>query len=474
MTNEKIAVEKIRDGLKTLVGEAHVLTDEATMAPYLTDWRKRYKGKALCVVKPASTEEVAAVMRFAHEHALKMVPQGGNTGLVGGSVPLGRGDEIVLSLTRLCRITEIDPVADIMIVEAGATLKDVQDYAEQHDRLFPLSLASEGTATIGGAISTNAGGTAVLAYGTMRDLVSGVEAVLANGEIWHGLSKLKKDNTGYDLNPLFVGSEGTLGIVTAAAIKLFPKPKSRATALCGVASVEDALNFFQLAKSEAGRDLTTFELMPRLGIELLVKHYPEIRDPLFFAHQWYLLVEFSSAFPDAADTMAQRLVMEGIDKAVIEDSLFAVSLAQRDFFWHLRETLPEVQTREGASIKHDISVPIDQIPTFINEVSKALQSLVPECRPFVFGHVGDGNLHFNVQAPSTMAAEEFLARSQDIHELVYAYFVRAKGSISAEHGIGQLKRERLAATKNPTALDLMRRIKAALDPDNRLNPGKIL
>ena len=460
--------------LKALLGSSYVVDDTDAMAPYLTDWRKRFTGSALCVVRPANTEEVSAVMRLACAHGLSLVPQGGNTGLVGGSVPVGNGHEIVLSLGRMNRVRDLDPISDVMVVEAGVTLAAVQEAALKEGRLFPLSLASEGTATIGGAISTNAGGTAVLAYGTMRDLVVGLEVVLADGRIWNGLGKLKKDNTGYDLKNLFIGSEGTLGIVTAAVVKLFPEPRSRATAFCGLASAEDALHFLKLAKAEAGSELTTFELIPRLGVEWVVKHFPDTREPLFFQHQWYVLVEFSSLTVDGADALAQRLILDAIDKAYLEDSVFAVTLAQRDDFWRLREYMPDAQTREGASIKHDISVPVDAIPAFIETVVQDLKALIPDLRPFVFGHLGDGNLHFNVQAPEGADGSAFLKHAHDVHEIVYRHIAAFHGSISAEHGIGQVKRERLAQTKDAVALDLMRTIKMALDPDGRLNPGKVL
>jgi len=461
-------------GLRAIIDPSYVIDSPDGMAPYLTDWRKRFTGSALCVVRPGSTAEVASIMRFASEGGLKIVPQGGNTGLVGGSVPLGAGDEIVLSLSRLNRIRETDTISDIMVVEAGVSLASVQNEATKEGRLFPLSLASEGSATIGGAISTNAGGTAVLAYGSMRDLVLGLEVVLADGQIWNGLSRLRKDNTGYDLKNLFIGSEGTLGIVTAAVVKLFPQPKSQTTAFCGLASTRDALEFLKLAKAEAGVALTTFELIPRLGLDLVLKHIPDTRDPLFFRHEWYVMAEFSSLTSEGADELAQRLILKAIDKAYVEDSVFAASLSQRDTFWRLRESLPEAQTLEGASIKHDISVPIDLIPQFIRDVSDELMGTVSGIRPFVFGHLGDGNLHFNLQAPEAANSSDYMARANEIHEIVYRHVVAMNGSISAEHGIGQVKRAQLAATKDPAALDLMRRLKKAIDPDNRLNPGKVI
>ncbi len=462
------------DGLSALVGVAHVLVEDAAMAPYLTDWRKRFTGHALCVVRPRTTDEVSAVMRFAAEHHLAIVPQGGNTGLVGGSVPLGLGHEIVISLTRMAHIRTIDVESDSLIVEAGATLLTVQEAAQNVDRLFPLSLASEGTATIGGTIATNAGGTAALAYGTMRDLVRGVEVVLPDGRVLDLLTTLRKDNTGYDLKSLFIGSEGTLGIVTAASLKLFPLPRSRATVFCGVASPQAALNLLQVMKAQAGAALTTFELMPRLAIDLAIKHLPSIRDPLANKHAWYVMTELSSLEPEGAYALAMRLMEGALESGGVTDAVIAQSLAQADSFWALREGLPEAQTKEGASIKHDISVPIVDIPLFIDRVTQELKVLVPGIRPFVFGHMGDGNLHFNLQSPEDMDPREFMARASDIHALVYRHVIEMKGSISAEHGIGQLKRSELAVTKDPLALDVMRQIKQILDPEGRMNPGKVL
>lgn len=466
--------EHLVAGLSSLVSAAHVLVDADAMAPYLTDWRKRFTGQALCVVRPQTTHEVSAIMRFAAEHHLAIVPQGGNTGLVGGSVPVGLGHEIVISLNRMTRIRSMMIESDSVIVEAGATLYAVQEAAQAHDRLFPLSLASEGTATIGGAIATNAGGTAALAYGTMRDLVRGVEVVLHDGRVLDLLTSLRKDNTGYDLKALFIGSEGTLGIVTAASLKLFPQPRSRATIFCGVRSPKAALTLLERMKAQAGPSLTTFELMPRLAIDLVVKHFTTMRDPLPSKHDWYVMTELSSLDEDGASSLALRLMEQALETGHVDDAVIAQSLAQRDEFWALREGLPEAQTKEGASIKHDISVPIVDIPLFIERVTEELSTLVPGIRPFVFGHMGDGNLHFNLQAPEAMSAQDFMARASDIHALVYRHVLAMKGSISAEHGIGQVKRAELAASKDPLALDVMRQIKAVIDPEGRMNPGKVL
>ena len=466
--------EDIIAGLSALIGASHVITDDAMMAPYLTDWRKRYTGRALCVVRPSSTDEVMAVMRFAKDHHCAIVPQGGNTGLVGGSVPLGRGDEIVLSFQRLNRIRSIDADSDTVIVEAGATLAALQDKAEEAGRLFPLSLASEGTATVGGTIATNAGGTAALVYGTMRDLVLGLEIVLPDGTLLNTLTTLRKDNTGYHLASLFMGAEGTLGVITAASLKLFPLPRSRSAAFCGLHSPSDALKLFQHLKHHAGPSLTTFELMPRFALDIALKHIEGLRDPLVNPHRWYVMPEFSSFVSDDAQEMAATLLGEALEAGIVSDAAISDSLAQRDRFWAIRENIPEAQVREGPSIKHDISVPIADIPQFIDVVCAELLTALPGIRPCVFGHVGDGNLHFNLQAPEGMDEKTYSAHAERIHSIVYRHVVAMKGSVSAEHGIGQVKRVQLSATKDPQALDLMRKIKNVIDPDGRMNPGKVL
>lgn len=466
--------DQVISGLSALVGASYVIADDAMMAPYLTDWRKRYTGKALCVVRPSTTDEVIAVMRFAKEHALALVPQGGNTGLVGGSVPLGRGDEIVLSLTRLNRIRALDIESDTAIVEAGTTLAALQEKAEECGRLFPLSLASEGTATVGGAIATNAGGTAALVYGTMRDLVLGLEIVLPDGVLLDTLTTLRKDNTGYHLASLFMGAEGTLGIITAASVKLFPLPRARHTAFCGLATPQEALILLHHLKVHAGPTLTTFELMPRFAIELALHHIPGLRDPLSDRHEWYVMAEFSSFGSHDVQDMATLLLSEAIEAGYVHDAALSESLVQREAFWAIRESIPEAQVREGPSIKHDISVPINQIPAFIDNVCDELQDLLPGLRPCVFGHLGDGNLHFNLQAPVGMDEKTYALHAESLHALVYRHVVAMKGSVSAEHGIGQVKRAQLAATKDPHALAMMRQIKAVIDPDGRMNPGKVL
>jgi FAD/FMN-containing dehydrogenase len=460
--------------LRQIVGENNVISDADLMAPYCVDWRGRFRGSALAVVKPASTDEVAAIVKYAQAHGLSIVPQGGNTGLVGGSVPLGNGNELILSLARLNRIRSIDTATDSVVVEAGVSLAGLQAEAEAHERLFPLSLASEGTATIGGAIATNAGGTATLAYGNMRELVLGLEVVLHDGRIIHGLKQLRKDNSGYDIKQVFIGSEGTLGIVTAAALKLFPQPKSRLTAFCGLQSPEHALKFLELTKRSSGALLTTFELIPRLGLDLVLRHFPASRDPLFATHHWYVMLEFSSAAASLADMVAEQVIATAIELAIIEDGVFAKSLAQSDVFWALRENLPSAQTKEGASIKHDISVPLARIPGLIEAVNRDVLSVMPDIRPLPFGHLGDGNLHYNFQAAIGSDSRAFLARSEEIHAIVYRHVAEADGSFSAEHGIGQVKRHQLSHWKDEISLDVMRQLKALFDPDGRLNPGKVV
>jgi len=465
-------------GFAAIVGARHVVTAPADMAPHLREARDLYQGVARAVVKPATTEEVAAVVRHARQLGLAVVPQGGNTGLVGGQIPGGDIDAIVLSLTRMDRVREIDPLTDTMTVEAGLTLLKVQELAEQADRLFPLSLASEGSCTIGGNIAANAGGTAVLAYGNTRDLVLGLEVVLADGRVWHGLNKLRKDNTGYDLKDLFVGSEGTLGIVTAAVLKLFPRPRSRATAFCAVETPAAALDLLTLARRQAGSALTTFELVPRIGVEFVVKHIPGARDPLSDVSPWYVLLELSSPAESGLDEIMEGLLEAAIEGGLVADAAIAASLDQRAAFWTLREALSEVQKHEGGSIKHDVSVPVALIPQFLDEAIACVTAMVPGCRPVPFGHMGDGNIHFNVNQPAGSGdpAEKaaYLDQWDAMNAAVHAIVARHGGSISAEHGVGRLKRDLLPGFKDPVALDLMRAVKRAVDPDGLLNPGAVL
>ena len=462
----------IRD-LGALVGEHYVLHDPQDMQPYGREWRGIYHGQANLVVRPAKTQEVAAVLRYANHHKLRIIPQGGNTGLVGGNSPDESGQEIVLSLTRLNAIRAVDPLSDTMTVEAGVTLLDAQNAADAADRLFPLSLASEGSCTIGGNLGTNAGGTAVLAYGNARDLVLGLEVVLADGRIWNGLGKLRKDNTGYDLKHLFIGAEGTLGVITAAVLKLFPKPDAIVTVYCGLKSAKAALDLLALAKKRMGSSVTTFELLPRLSIYMSVAHMG-CREPLADHHDWYVLMEFSSASDPHLQQRCEDLLADALDQTIIDDATLAASLDQRNAFWRLREMLPEAQGFEGGSIKHDISVPLADVPAFIEAVDKDLLDWMPGCRPIPFGHLGDGNLHYNISQPVGMDKQAFMDRREEAHAIVYKHVKAVNGSISAEHGVGRLKKHLLPEVKDPVALELMRMVKRNFDPNNILNPGRVI
>ena len=460
--------------LKSLIGEAHVVTAPADMAPHLVEWRDRYQGRALCVAKPGTTEEVAAVLAFADRHGHKIVPQGGNTGLVGGGIPFESGEEIVLSLSRLNRVRDVDALNNTLTVEAGVTLQRAQEVAAEADRLFPLSLASEGSAQIGGNLATNAGGTAVLRYGNARDLALGLEVVLADGRIWNGLSGLRKDNTGYDLKQIFIGAEGTLGIITAAVLKLYPRPKALATAVVALSDPEAAVALLRHLEGESGGLVTTFELIPRIGLDFVLAHAEGTRAPLAQRYDWYVLVELSAGRGERLDTLLEESLAGAVDQGLVADAAIAQTDTQRADFWALRENLSEVQKSEGGSIKHDVSVPVSALPAFIARACAAVEERMPGIRPVPFGHIGDGNVHFNLSQPTDMAKSEFLARWDEMSTLVHGIVVEMGGSISAEHGIGRMKRDEIAQLKQGPALEMMRAIKRALDPNNTLNPGKVV
>ena len=460
-------------GLSALIGAQHVLTAPEDVAPYCKEWRGLFPGKARAVVRPGNTQDVAAILKFCSTHRIPLVPQGGNTGLVGGQTPWDKGDELVLSLQRLNRIRDVDPLSDTMICEAGVTLINAQEAAEKADRLFPLSLASEGSCTIGGNLSSNAGGTAVLAYGNARELTLGLEVVLADGRVMDLLGRLRKDNTGYDLKNIFIGAEGTLGIITAAVLKLFPRPRAQATALCGMASVNDALALLNAMKARFGAGVTTFELLPRIAMDMVCTHIAGNRDPLASRHAWYVLVEVSGA-DDTLQAHMESALGHAIEAGLIEDATIASSLDQRMALWRLRETLPEAQGGEGGSIKHDIAVPLACVPDLIAKVCARVEKLVPGARPVPFGHLGDGNLHFNITQPKAMDRAEFMKLWDDIGAIVYDETVQLRGSISAEHGIGRLKKKLLREVKDPVALSVMADLKRTLDPLNILNPGKVI
>ena len=457
-----------------IVGGDHLLLGEA-MASHLTDWRRRFTGRALAVVKPANTAEVAAIVKLCTQHHVPIVPQGGNTGLVVGSVPDASGTAIVLSLSRLHRIRAIDTLNDTLTVEAGCLLQQVQEAAQKADRLFPLSLASEGSCTIGGNLSTNAGGTAVLRYGSMRELTLGLEIVTASGEIWDGLRGLRKDNTGYDLRDLFIGAEGTLGIITAAVLKLYAQPAARLTALVAVGSVRDALALLELARQRCDASLTGFELMSDFCLHLVEKHFPAQRLPFASRHPQYVLIELSDNESEAhAMTMLETVSRTGMEKALIADAVVASSLSQSQQLWALREHISMAQAAEGLNIKHDISLPVSCIADFIEQTDTLLQKDFPGCRMVTFGHLGDGNLHYNVSAPEGESHEAFLQQQDAINLRVHDNVHRYGGSISAEHGLGALKREEIRRYKSGTEMAMMEAIKRALDPLNLMNPGKVV
>jgi FAD/FMN-containing dehydrogenase len=472
--NEALQPEHVLARLAEIVGAAHVVTDPDLIAGHLIEPRGLYKGAALALVRPSSTQETAQVLALCDAHRIPVTPQGGNTGLVGGQIPDSSGCEIVLSLQRMNRVREIDASANVMIVEAGVTLANAQAAALSADRLFPLSLASEGTCTIGGNLSTNAGGVAVIAYGNARDLALGLEVVLADGRVVNGLSKLRKDNTGYDLKNLFIGAEGTLGIITAAALKLFPNPRSIATAFVGLPDPGKALQLLTIARQFVGAGVTSFELVPRIGLDFVLAHASGARDPLSSRHAWYVLIEISSQMTVGVEESMTSLLEEALEKQVIEDAAVAASQDQRAAFWLLRESLSEVQGKEGGSIKHDVSVPVGATPEFLTKARAAVEAFMPGARVVSFGHLGDGNIHFNVSQPVGAEKKAFLAQWEAMNEVVHRIVAEFHGSISAEHGIGQLKKVLLRQTKDPVALDVMRALKATLDPHGILNPGKVL
>jgi FAD/FMN-containing dehydrogenase len=466
--------DPLLERLAAIAGPANVLTDPADTHPFLVEPRDLFVGAARAVVRPGTTAEVAAVVRAAAEAGTPIVPQGGNTGLVGGNVPDKTGRMLVVSLGRMNRVRAVDPAGDTMTAEAGVTLAAAQEAAAAADRLFPLSLASEGSCTIGGNLSTNAGGTAVLAYGSARDLALGLEVVLPDGRVWNGLGRLRKDNTGYDLKSLFIGAEGTLGIVTAAVLKLFPRPRATETALVGVPSPDAALALFRRARAAAGSALTTIELMPRIGIEFVVRHLPGARDPLAAPHPWYVMIELTSPVAVGLDTTLAAILEGAIDAGEAEDAVVATSLEQRRAIWLLREALSDMQKPEGGSIKHDISVPVAAVPELIARASAAADKLIPGIRPVPFGHLGDGNIHLNFSQPVGADKAAYLARWDALNAVVHGITAELGGSISAEHGIGRLKRDLLPGVKDEVALDLMRTLKKALDPKGLMNPGAVL
>jgi D-lactate dehydrogenase (cytochrome) len=434
--------------------------------------RDLYHGRTPVVLRPGSVEEVSAILKLANETRTAIVPQGGNTGLVGGQIP--HNGEVLLSLTRLDKIREVDPVSNTMTVEAGVTLQRAREAAAEADRLYPQLLPSEGSCTIGGNLATNAGGTAAIAHGIARSHALGLEVVLADGRVLHNLNKLKKDNTGYDLKNLFIGSEGTLGIITAAVLRLVPKPRSIETAFAGVASPQAAVDLLKLAEQHTSDGVTSFEMMLRAGVEAVVKHDTASRNPLATPHPWYVLIELSSQARAGLRAMMENILNEGHEKGLVLDATIAENVQQAKAFWRIREMFGEVQRHIGASIKHDVSVPVANVPAFIAEADAAVTKYIPGSRTLPFGHVGDGNIHYNVMQPEGADKAQFLARWDEVNAIVFEVVKKFGGSISAEHGVGVMKRGILPKYKDPVALELMRSLKRTLDPNGILNPGKVL
>ncbi|MBI2239439.1 MAG: FAD-binding oxidoreductase [Magnetospirillum gryphiswaldense] len=460
------------ESLKSLLGEAHVLTEAADQEAYVTEERGLYRGQTLAVLRPADTEQLAATMRLCAQAKVAVVPQGGNTGLCGGGVP-GPGS-VVMSTERLNRIRDIDTANFTMTVEAGCVLATLQQAADQAGCLFPLSLGAEGSCRIGGNLSTNAGGVGVLRYGNTRDLTLGLEVVLADGRVWNGLRSLRKDNTGYDLKHLFIGAEGTLGIITAATLKLFPKPAEQATALIALPDPAAALTVLSAARRQSGDAVTACELVARIGLELGMAHVTGVRDPFDQPYPWYLLLELSSSRAGGLQQALEDILTETLEDGAALDAVLAQSGEQRAAFWRIREGVPEAQKKEGGSIKHDVAVPVSRVPEMIERCTKAVEAAMDGVRVVPFGHVGDGNIHFNLTQPKGGDKTAFLDRWAEMNHIVHDIVAELNGSVSAEHGIGQLKIHEMARYKQDVELDLMKQVKLALDPEGLMNPGKVL
>jgi D-lactate dehydrogenase (cytochrome) len=467
--------QTLRDRLADIVGAAACISDAAAMAPYLHEERGLYHGKAALVLRPGSTAEVAKIVQLCAAANIPIVPQGGNTGLCGGAAVHEDASEVILNLGRMNKVRGLDPLNFTITVDAGCILSDVQDAADEKGCLFPLSLAAEGSCQIGGNLSTNAGGINVLRYGNARDLVLGLEVVLPDGRIWNGLRALGKDNTGYALRHLFVGAEGTLGIITAAVLKLFPRPTETATALCALDKLADAGTLLNRARALSGDAVTAFELIPRIGLEMCVKHIAGASDPFSAPHPWYVLTEFSTSRPDVPVRASfEALLEQAFEEGIIADAVVAESGEQEKNLWKLRESLPEAQKYEGGSIKHDISVPVSRVADFIAQGTAAIAKHFPGARPVPFGHLGDGNIHFNISQPLGADKAAYLAKWEEMNRVVHDIVAGMDGSFSAEHGIGMLKVDEMKHYKDPVELDLMRKLKQAIDPANLMNPGKVI
>jgi len=460
--------------IQKVVGPKGIITSEHDMAAYLCEWRDKYIGKALCVVLPKTTEEVSKIVKLCSDSKTAIVPQGGNTSLVGGSIPFDTGDEVVISLRRMNSVRQIDKQGGTLTVEAGCILANLQQTATENGFMFPLRIGSEGSCQIGGNISTNAGGVQVLHYGNTREQVLGLEVVLPNGEIWDGLTSLRKDNTGYDLKQLFIGGEGTLGIITAAVVKMYPKPKYQQIAMIALPSVNAAIDFLGLAREMSGDQVTAIELIPRIAIDLVVKNVPNFTDPMPAKYDWQILVELSSSATEDLKGLMEAILETGFEQEIVLDAIVPTSDTQQNRLWALREEISGAQKPEGGSIKHDISVPIAKIPEFIESTDAALQKVIPGFRPVTFGHIGDGNLHYNPLQPVGADRDEFLGKWEEVSRIVHDITHRLRGSISAEHGIGRMKKNELTHYKSEVELKLMRQVKLAFDPQGIMNPGKML
>ncbi len=461
------------DEARSLLGEAHVLTTD--LAAYVTDWRGEFTGQALAVLRPADTAQVAAAVALCAAHGVPIVPQGGNTGMCGGATPDGSGSQVVLSLSRLNRVRAIDALNNTLTVEAGCVLQTIQALAFDHDRLFPLSLGAEGSCQIGGNIATNAGGVQVLRYGNTRDLVLGLEVVLADGQVLNLLRALRKDNTGYDLKHLFIGSEGTLGIITAAVLKLFPAPHAKAVAFAALASPQQALQLLGLMRGQLGDRFTAFELMSQASVAMVRQYFPATPALFDAPHPWHVLMQASDASDQPAlDAAFQSALALALERGIIDDVVIATSEAQAHALWSVREHISEAQQRDGGNIKHDIAVPVSSVPAFIDEVLPLLQAAYTGVRPIVYGHLGDGNLHFNVSRPAGWTTPNWQFEVDCVNKVVLDVVARYQGSFSAEHGLGQLKNHEMALYKAPLEVAVMRRVKQALDPQGLMNPYKLL
>jgi FAD/FMN-containing dehydrogenase len=465
-------MSSLLESLRAVVGATHVLTEPNDIASFVTDWRCRYSGSALAIVRPDGTAQVAEVVRLCAQAGVAIVPQGGNTGLCGGGTPIQ--GEVVVSLTRLNRVRAIDVANNTITVEAGCTLAAVKEAAAQADRLFPLSLAAEGTATIGGNLATNAGGVQVLRYGNARELCLGLEVVLPDGRVWNGLRGLRKDNTGYDLKHLFIGAEGTLGLITAAVLKLYSRPHRVATAWASVPTPQAAVALLTRLRGRIGGRVTAFELVGRPALDLVLQNIVGGRDPLPSRSPWQVLIELSDTMESELDAALQDVLVEAVDAGEATDAALARSEAQSQSFWRLRENISEAQKIEGVSIKHDISLPVSRIPEFIERCDAALAAAFPGVRIVCFGHLGDGNLHYNQSKPAAQDNTAFIAQTEAVNRLVHDLVAELGGSISAEHGLGQLKRDEILRYKSVVEMDMMRAVKKALDPQGLMNPGKVL